>query len=50
LNIGKHKEIEEHCVIAICRRLDDENSNVREVATLALASLAQRNKAKEQIL
>jgi hypothetical protein len=34
----------------ICKRLEDENSNVREVATLALASLAQKNEAKEQIL
>ena len=50
LDIGKIQQIEKKCVLELCKRLDDPKSNVREAATIALASLAQRNLAKEQIL
>jgi hypothetical protein len=40
LDIGKIAEIEQKCVIELCKRLDDKTSSVREAASLALASLA----------
>ncbi|EGR29633.1 rtdr1-prov protein, putative [Ichthyophthirius multifiliis] len=50
LETGKIKEMELNCVLPLCQKLEDQQSSVREAASICLASLAQKNQAKFQVI
>ena len=50
IDMGKVAEIESKCVLELCKLLTDPIQAVREEASQALASLAQKNEAKHQVL